>query len=146
MKASSILGECRLVALGSAHGSDGVGWAVARALYGGQPPEACLLNTPAELARWLEDAEGLVILDALFDESATPGTVREVSAPELAQGFALGSHGPGLAEMLGLRRVLSPAGAPWRVYGVRVPSAPSVDQQVIARAERMLRDLLGQGA
>ncbi len=37
MKASSMLGECRLVALGSAHGSDGVGWAVARALYGGQP-------------------------------------------------------------------------------------------------------------
>lgn len=146
MKALSILGEGRLVALGSAHGSDAIGWAVARALYGGRPPESCLLNTPAELARWLEDEKGLVILDALFDASAVPGTVREVSASVLAQGFAVGSHGPGLAEMLGLRRVLSPAGAPWRVYGIRVPAAPGVDQQAIARAEFMLCELLGQRA
>jgi len=140
MRVSSILGEGRLVALGSAHGSDVIGWAVARVLYGGQPPDACLLSTPAELARWLEDEEGLVILDALFDESAVPGTVREVSASELEQGFALGSHGPGLAEMLGLRRVLCPAGAPWRVYGIRVRPSLDIDDVTIAKAATVLRD------
>lgn len=99
----------RIVGIGSAAGSDTLGWDAAERLqasgWAGRYPagvlEVSTCTTPAQLPAMLNGARLLLLIDALQDGS-TPGSLHWLSANTLAAGSQASSHGLGVAEALGL--------------------------------------------
>ena len=113
----------RILGIGSPLGADRAGWAVAEAVAEGLgDPDACeCLDRPgAALVERLEEANDLVLIDAMRAGLAA-GEVRELSRAEmLTGGPLLSSHGLGVAQALELARALGVVPEGLRVFGVEV--------------------------
>ncbi len=98
----------RVIGIGSPHGDDAVGLAVAEAVAGGLPEgvELRVRERPGlDLADDLGDADAVVIVDALPGAGA-PGRIQEVDPARLAARRELSSHGLGVGEALALADAL----------------------------------------
>lgn len=102
--------RARVIGLGqSAAGDDGVGVAVVHALREHGPPsgvEVHHLSDPSALATLFDANVPVVIVDAVL--GSPPGEVVELTPEDLAARAPLrvSSHGLGIAEAIGLARVL----------------------------------------
>ena len=99
----------RIVGIGSAAGSDTLGWDAADRLlatgWSNRYPAGVLdvssCTTPAQLPAMLNGTRLLLLIDALLDGS-TPGSLHRLTANQLAAGPQASSHGVGVAEALAL--------------------------------------------
>jgi hydrogenase maturation protease len=146
----------RVIALGqAAAGDDGVGFAILEELRRrGVPAGAELLRAldATALISLLETPAAVVLVDAVL--GTPPGEVIELGADELReQGVQpVSSHGTGVAEAIGLARMLGPEriSPSIRIVAVtiarpdrfRVGLSPAVEAAVGRAADRVL-DLLG---
>ncbi len=113
----------RVIGLGSPHGDDAIGLAVARRLAReGLPPQVELRTCErpgVDLLDALAGAGAAVLVDAVRSGS-TPGRVEEIDPLALREGAGLSSHGLGVAEALALGRVLRRLPAWLRVVGIEI--------------------------
>jgi hydrogenase maturation protease len=99
----------RIVGIGSAAGCDALGWQAAERLlasdwvrrYPDRLLEVSCCPTPAQLPAMSGETRLLIIIDALRDNSA-PGSLRQLTADQLATGPQASSHGLGVGEALAL--------------------------------------------
>ena len=118
-----------VVALGSPHGDDRVGWeALERLSRSADCPghvRCVRLDSPAGLPVQLPGAGPLILVDAVRS-GAAPGTVQRLSWPEDAERWpaaaALSSHGMGLAQALELAAALDLLPARVTVFAVEAAS------------------------
>jgi len=112
-----------VIGLGSPHGDDAVGLAVADRLAGERLPSGvgvCACTRPGvDLLDLLEGAAAAVLVDGMRGGS-TPGSVYEIDPAALAPGGAVSSHGLGVAEALALGRALGRLPARLHVVGIEI--------------------------
>jgi hydrogenase maturation protease len=120
----------RIVGIGSASGSDALGWYAADRLlasgWAGRYPagmlEVSTCPTPAQLPAMLNGTRLLLLIDALLD-GGTPGRLQQLTADQLAAGSQASSHGVGVAEALALIEALQGDAIQVVVLGVSVGTA-----------------------
>jgi len=102
-------GAVRVLAVGSPHGDDRVGWEIVERLQQEVPPgvEVALLPEPVALLEQLEGCACLVLVDACRGGGA-PGTVIRLTWPDrrLAGGAGPSTHGLGVGTTLDLAEAL----------------------------------------
>lgn len=106
---SKVQAAVRIVGIGSASGSDTLGWDAADRLltsgwtsrYPAGVLDVSTCPTPAQLPAMLHGTRLLLLIDALLDDS-TPGRLHRLAADRLAAGPQASSHGVGVAEALAL--------------------------------------------
>ena len=119
----------RVLAVGSPHGDDRVGWQVGRRLeacWRGDPrvQVRCLDRPGADLVRHLEGADVALIVDALRSR-APAGHAVEVDPEQLDGGAAgISSHGLGVVRALELAAALGSMPRDVRVLGITVGADP----------------------
>lgn len=138
----------RLLGIGSPLGADRAGWAVAEAVAEGLgEPGACeCLDRPgAALVERLEEANDLILVDAM--RAGLPaGEVRELAREEmLTGGPLLSSHGLGVAQALELARALGVVPEGLRVFGVEVADLAEWPAHLTGPAAAALLARLGDG-
>ena len=113
----------RILGIGSPLGADRAGWAVAEAAaekLGERTTCECLDRPGANLVERLEEANDLILVDAMR-AGLGAGEVRQLSRGEmLTGGPLLSSHGLGVAQALELARALGVVPEGLRVFGVEV--------------------------
>lgn len=119
----------RVIGVGSPHGDDAVGWAVAERLadeppgpppHGGAEVELEVVRCerpPLALVDALAGADAAVVVDATRAGLA-PGSVHEPAPEDLREPAALSCHGLGVAHALALARELGRAPARLALVGV----------------------------
>jgi hydrogenase maturation protease len=108
-----------VIGLGSPHGDDAIGLAVARRLAGETLPPGVVVvarERPLDLLDDLADADGAVLVDALAGEM--PGRVRSLGPDALAPARGLSCHALGVAETLALAASLGRRLPALRVVGI----------------------------
>jgi hydrogenase maturation protease len=116
----------RVIGLGSPHGDDAIGLAVAQRLAREALPaqvEVRSCERPGvDLLEALQGASAAVLVDAVRCGS-TPGSVVEIDPASLRGGVTLSSHGLGVAEALALGRALHRLPDWLRVVGIEIATA-----------------------
>ena len=144
----------RVVAIGSHHGDDRVGWQVLERLAALAPPPARLARCgapAAELLGLLEGARGAVLVDAVAT-GGVPGTVGTWRGEAIGgAGAAVSSHGLDVAQVLALGRTLGVLPRRLVLVGITVDPAacaprrdgltPAVAAAVGAAARRVAAEL-----
>jgi hydrogenase maturation protease len=136
-----------VIGVGSPHGDDAAGLAVAAALAARPLPpgivvHACERPLP-DLLDALEGADAAVIVDAARS-GAPPGGVRRLAPGELARTGAASTHGLGVAEVLDLAAALGRAPARIEILALEIAGAgggapsPAVRAALAAAAEAAL--------
>jgi hydrogenase maturation protease len=135
-----------VIGVGSGHGDDAVGLAVAavlaaRPLPAGIVVRRCERPLP-DLIDALEGADAAVIVDA-SRTGAAPGRVQRLAAGDLARPRAASSHGLGVAQVLDLSRALGRAPGRVELVAVEIAGAgeaphPSLRAVVDAAADAVL--------
>jgi hydrogenase maturation protease len=145
-----------VIGLGTPHGDDAAGLAVARRLADeGLPPGTRVVarERPLDLLDDLAGADGAVLVDALAGE--TPGRVRSLDPDALAPARRLSCHALGVAEVLALAASLGRRLPALRVVGIGAGSergdalSPRVAEALgpaCAAVRSALRDLADEGA
>jgi hydrogenase maturation protease len=140
----------RVIGIGSPHGDDAVGLAVAERLAGqGVPTGVEVLGRSRPGLDLLDDlrgVDGVVLVDAMRS-GAPPGTVRAVDPAALAAIQGSSSHGFGVAEALALASALGVRLPELRVVGIEVgprggAALSSVAQAALPHACQRVREAL----
>lgn len=148
-----------LIGVGTGHGDDAAGLAVAEALAALPLPPGVAVHRCArplpDLLDALEGADAAVIVDAART-GAVPGRVRRIPREDLARLPSASSHGLGLAQALRLAEALGRAPARVELLAVEIAApetgrslSPRVRRAVPRAAERALdlvRELQGPPA
>jgi len=146
-----------VIGVGSRHGDDAAGLAVAAALAARPLPPGLAVRTCErplpDLLDALEGADAVVIVDAARS-GAAPGRVQRLARADLSRSRAASSHGLGVAQVLDLAAALGRAPARVEILAVEIagaegpePSAP-VRAALGAAADAALaiaREMLGSG-
>jgi hydrogenase maturation protease len=149
-------GVVRVIGVGNDYrGDDAVGLVVARALRARRVAGMGVLEQSGEATALLEawrGAECAVLVDALA-AGGTPGAIRRLDArtrPLPADLFAYSSHGFGVAQAIGLGRLLGRLPPRLIVFGVEgarftagSPLSPDVDRAVPRVVDLILREQAG---
>jgi hydrogenase maturation protease len=118
----------RVIGVGSPHGDDAVGLAVAERMAREELPpgvEVVARSRPGlDLLDDLRGVDGVVLVDAICGEGP-PGAVRGVDPEQLAPGRG-SSHAQGVAEALSLAAALGCRPARLRIVGIDVGSEAGV--------------------
>jgi hydrogenase maturation protease len=104
----SAAGHTRVLAVGSPHGDDRVGWEVVERLRRLAPGvDAVVLHDPVSVVHHLDGCACLVVVDASHS-GAPPGTVRRLAWPEafLEREDGVSTHGFGVGSALALAETL----------------------------------------
>lgn len=101
--------DVRILALGSPHGDDQVGWCVADRLASDPDLAGCVfkLYHPLQMIEMFRDGRATLIVDACRS-GAAPGTVRRLEADSLDElpTAGISTHGGSVAEVLRLAEAL----------------------------------------
>jgi hydrogenase maturation protease len=98
-----------VIGVGSPHGDDAAGLAVAERLAGRLPADVEILarDRPGlDLVLDLRGADAVVIVDAVRGGEGPPGSVRRVAPDRLASRRELSTHALGVADALALAKAL----------------------------------------
>jgi len=135
----------RILGIGSPLGADRAGWAVAEAVVerlGEGATCECLDRPGAGLVERLEEANDLILIDAMR-AGLDAGEVRELAREEmLTGGPLLSSHGLGVAQALELARALGVVPEGLRVFGVEVAELAEWPEELTGRAAQVLSGCL----
>lgn len=116
----------RIVALGSPHGDDQVGWAIAERLSqdSNVRPFIHILASPWDLIELLQPGHSVIVVDA-YVGSASPGTVLRVEENDLANSpiNSRSTHSGSLIESLKLAKSLGKEIRELVVFAVAVESS-----------------------
>jgi hydrogenase maturation protease len=118
-----------IVGVGTVHGDDAVGLAVARRLAASALPPGIVVRScerpVPDLLDALDGAAAVVLVDAARTGTARPGTLLRLDPALLARRGRSSCHGLGLADALALARALGRAPHLIEVIGVEVGAAPA---------------------
>ena len=118
--------KARVIGVGSPHGDDAVGIAVAERLAGTLPADVEILarDRPGlDLALDLRDADAVVIVDAVRAGEGPPGSVCRVAPDRLASRRELSSHALGVADALALAKALGTLPPRLGIVGIEAGTA-----------------------
>ncbi len=111
----------RVIGVGTCHGDDQAGLAVAAALGRCQLPARTqvliCLRPGADLVDAISGAEGIVIVDAMRTGSR-PGTVRRIATQEVGGGKVCSTHGIGVRDAIELAAALGRLPARLAMVGI----------------------------
>ena len=142
--------DVRVIGIGSPAGDDQAGWLVVDALrrtklFERLPCAAQLLTLDrpgAQLIHEFEDAEIVVLVDAMCS-GALPGSIHRIDRAECVEhGRLLSGHGLGIASALQLAEALGLLPATLWVYGIEMQSAAAdrgPSRRVIVAAHQLAR-------
>lgn len=141
----------RVIGVGTRRGDDAAGLLAAERLAGSMLPRGVsvsLCERPgSDLVDALEGADAVVLVDATCS-GRPPGTVRRLSADELAPDRGVSSHALGVAEALALAEALGRRPARVEVIGIEAGASrdggpsPAV-QGAVAEASTLAGELAG---
>jgi len=117
-----------VIGIGSPHGDDRIGWEAIDALAASGLPDRfsaetfCCDRLGAGLLRLFEGVKAAIVIDAM-KSGCEPGTLRKLDSVELLPECGLlSSHGIGVAETIGLGRMLGLLPQQLVLYGIEVCS------------------------
>lgn len=133
-----------MIGVGSPHGDDAVGWAVAEQLAAGPwPPDVEVLRgAPLDCLDALQPDRAVVLVDATRCGLA-PGRVHRPSPEALREARGVSSHGLGVPEIVALARALGRLPQRLAVVGVEagILEGPRLSPAVAASVQDAAREV-----